>query len=507
MILDPRKRRALRTDIADRTALVALIGLLLASCDAIPVRTPTTTSRAAGAAPFGTGVAVTATGSPPAPASATQPTPLVSSSSSARTRYALSVHFDYMSHHLSVEQVATYVNSSSQDLAELLFVVESNRQPNVFRLTGLAWAGGQAVAGYALDGALLRVPLPASLRPGQAVTLSLSYELSLPAQASPFGYTPRQTNLGDWYPFVPPYTADRGWLIHEPGAIGEHLVYDVADYQVEIVLAGPMTGIEIAAGGVMSRTDHGVLCYQLPAARSFAWSASHEYRVLTEQAGATTVVAYVLPEHQVAGEAMLQAVASALAIYSERFVPYPYAGLTVVESEFPDGMEYHGLFFLGQEYLADYDGGPQGYLTAIAVHETAHQWWYGLTGNDQAIAPWLDEALATYSELLFYETAYPDLTDWWWSFRVRRFNPTGWVNSAITDHAGFRPYVDAVYLRGAMFLDGLRKAMGDERFFAFLQAHARQGELNQMTTADFFNLLPAHTEADLKPLISEYFGP
>ncbi len=335
----------------------------------------------------------------------------------------------------------------------------------------------------------------------------MSYELSLPAQAAPFGYTPRQTNLGDWYPFVPPYTADRGWLIHEPGAIGEHLVYDVADYQVEIVLAGPMTDIEIAAGGVMSQTDHGVLRYQLPAARSFAWSASHEYRVLTGQAGATTVVAYVFPEHQVAGEAMLRAVASALAIYSQRFVPYPYAGLIVVESEFPDGMEYHGLFFLGQEYLAGYDGGPQGYLTAIAVHETAHQWWYGRVGNDQAITPWLDEALATYSELLFYETAYPGLTDWWWSFRVRRFNPTGWVNSAIYDHAGFRPYVDAVYLRGAMFLDGLRKAMDDEPFFTFLQAYARQGELNQMTTADFFNLLPAHTESNLKPLISEYFKP
>ncbi len=164
MILDLRKCRVMRINIADRAALVALIGLLLASCDAIPVHSPTTTSRAAGAAPSGTGVAVTATGSPPAPASATRPAPLVSSSSSARTRYALSVHFDYMSHHLSVEQVATYVNSSSQRLSELLFVVEPNRQPNVFRLTGLAWADGQAVGDYALDGALLRVPLPASLR-------------------------------------------------------------------------------------------------------------------------------------------------------------------------------------------------------------------------------------------------------------------------------------------------------------------------------------------------------
>jgi hypothetical protein len=403
--------------------------------------------------------------------------------------------------------VVTYVNASSQDVDELVFIVEPNRQPGVFHLTGLAWADGQVVGDYALDGALLRVPLPAPLAPGQAVTLSLSYELNLPAQAAPFGYTSRQTNLGDWYPFVPPYDAQRGWLVYEPGAIGEHLVYDVADYQVEIVPVGSTTDVVIAAGGAIGSTDDEGIRYQLDAARSFAWSASHEVQVISKQAGPTTVMAYVFPEHQVAGEAALQAVARALSIYAERFAPYPYTALTMVESEFPDGREYDGLFFLGQEYFADYGGDAQGYLIPIAVHEAAHQWWYGLVGNDQATEPWLDEALATYSELLFYETVYPHLVDWWWEFRVKRFNPAGWVNSTIYDHGDFRSYVDAVYLRGALFLDELRRQMGDEAFFAFLRDYARQGELNQMTAADFFNLLPAHTEANLKPLISEYFKP
>jgi aminopeptidase N len=96
----------------------------------------------------------------------------------------------------------------------------------------------------------------------------------------------------------------------------------------------------------------------------------------------------------------------------------------VVEAGFADGMEYDGLYFLGREYFAAYDGTPQNYLTALAAHETAHQWWYGLVGNDQALEPWLDEALCTYSELLFYEAVYPDLVDWWWTFRVNRFQPS-----------------------------------------------------------------------------------
>jgi len=42
-------------------------------------------------------------------------------------------------------------------------------------------------------------------------------------------------------------------------------------------------------------------------------------------------------------------------------------------------------------------GGP--FLDVITQHETAHQWFYSLVGNDQAHDPWLDEALATWSQL------------------------------------------------------------------------------------------------------------
>ena len=73
-------------------------------------------------------------------------------------------------------------------------------------------------------------------------------------------------------------------------------------------------------------------------------------------------------------------------------------------------------------------------------------------------AVWLDESLATYSELLFYQRQYPGEVDWWWNYRVKRFNPTGWVNTTIYDYAAFRPYVNAVYLRGALFMQALRRA-------------------------------------------------
>jgi aminopeptidase N len=39
----------------------------------------------------------------------------------------------------------------------------------------------------------------------------------------------------------------------------------------------------------------------------------------------------------------------------------------------------------------------------VIVHEIAHQWWYGLVGNNQTSNAWIDEGLAEYSTLLFYD--------------------------------------------------------------------------------------------------------
>ncbi len=88
-------------------------------------------------------------------------------------------------------------------------------------------------------------------------------------------------------------------------------------------------------------------------------------------------------------------------------------------------MEYDGLYYLGESYYRQYKGEPLSYLVAIAAHETAHQWFYGVVGNDPAIEPWLDEALATYSELLYYQRYFPESANDWWTFRVDAYSPSG----------------------------------------------------------------------------------
>jgi aminopeptidase N len=238
-----------------------------------------------------------------------------------------------------------------------------------------------------------------------------------------------------------------------------------------------------------------------------------DYAVQTTTVGAVTINSYFFPYDQKAGEQVLQDTAAALELYSRLFMPYPHSSLSVVEADFLDGMEYDGLFFLSRGFFNLYDGTPQGYLTFIAAHETAHQWWYGIVGNDQALEPWLDEAICTYMEHIFYENVYAayetstgeSIVDWWWYYRVNFYDPTGWVDGSIYDFNLFRPYRDAVYLNGAKFLQNLRTVVGDEAFFAFLKDYASREAYHIATADDFFAILNDHTSKDLDGLLAKYF--
>ena len=292
--------------------------------------------------------------------------------------------------------------------------------------------------------------------------------------------------------------------MREEAFFGEHLAYDMAEFTVEIQLVNSRD--MVLAASSTPEIDGDIYRYHLTPARNFAWTVSPLYLEQETQVGEVLVKSYSFPYHPQADGPALEDTAKALKIFSELFGPYPHKALTVVEADFLDGMEYDGLIFLSHAFYDYYTGDPQSNLSIIAAHEVAHQWWYGLVGNDQALEPWLDEALSTFSEIYFYETAYPDLTDWWWENRIYFHNPQGWVDSTIYEAAGFYPYRDAVYLRGALFLGELRDLMGEEEYLEFLRAYLEQFRYRQASGDDFFNLLSEYTSADLSGLIGTYFS-
>jgi len=131
------------------------------------------------------------------------------------------------------------------------------------------------------------------------------------------------------------------------------------------------------------------------------------------------------------------------------------------------------------------------------THELAHEWWYALVSNDQAQAPWLDEAFASYAE----EAAGAQRRPW-----CRR--PGRGARLVTRDTAYFRRHHYAgyglVYAEGACLLDVLRRRMGHAVFDAALRSYALANRYGWSTAAEFRAAMDAASPVPLDDLWRRY---
>jgi hypothetical protein len=431
----------------------------------------------------------------------------------ARPYYTIYATVDYDGHTVEVDQSITYPNQTGVSLNEIVLAVEPMLYGNAFYLSAIS-VNGALVTNYSLVTHRLTVPLSTPLAPGRQLTLVLEYDLNVPVKqkANTFGWLSYQTNLTDWYPFVVPYDASAGWLIYDFMPFGEHLVYDSADFDINLrfvdslALSGVEGSAPIIAAPALAESNGEWTRYRLNGARTFALSMSREFFVSESAVGSVVTRSYYFAGHEDAGAKMSFVGTQVIGLFEPIFAPYPYPVINVVELDYNDGQEYDGLCFLSSGFYEAYNGTSQNNLVVLGVHEMAHNWWFGLVGNDQAMEPWLDEAMSVYSERIFFEYTNPGIVDWWWQFRVNYFGPSGWVDTDIYNGGAFRDYTDAVYFNGATFLEDLRVRIGDQAFYAFLKDYAGQMSHRRATANDFFTILRQHTKADISDLIAAYFA-
>ena len=421
---------------------------------------------------------------------------------SSDTLYNLTAVLDWTARTVHTEQHIEFRNDTGVELYEIVFNVDANRDPGVFSLQQIGSDKQKVISDYVLDNTCLSVRLSQPLHPDESITLSLKFDLAIPFIRSGYrwghlgylGYSMRQVNLGMWFPLVSVFDPDVGWVTPQFHSVGEHFVLRQADFTVELSVIGADNGLRVAGPGKMTRLDNHTWRFELDGAREMAFSISPDFRTLsTVTASGVKVELFYLPDSvQTSLQAprhALQTAADALTLFENLYGPYPYPRLTIVEGDFPDGMEFSGLVFVSGDWFRAWQGVPNDWLTIITAHEVSHQWWYAQVGNDQGDAPYLDEALATYSEALFFEHYYPEYVDWWWGFRVQAYGPQGFVDTAIYEYEWVREYLNAVYLRGALMMDALRSDLGDEAFLAWLRGYVQQMKGHVANPTDFWGTL------------------
>jgi hypothetical protein len=428
------------------------------------------------------------------------------SASNAIPRYDFAVAFDYPRHRLEAVQRVTVPNTFGASVPDIVFNVPAAHKPGVFTLHSVEIDG--VPLKHQLDGTTLRVPLGQPLSPDESVTLTLDFTVRVPELLDPpsfadanLAYTGEALMAGYWYPVLAPHRSGPGWLVTPWYPIGDPFVSESADYTA-IITATP--GVTLVSGGDVNRAGN-VWRYNLPRARTFGFIASPFYQTLSLTSAGKTYEVSVMPRHAALAPITLQTLIKAERLFAALYGPYPYRALRAAEFSGPWSMESAGFFVLGAAEFDDYDGTNRNRLIRVTAHETSHQWWYGVVGNDQLREPWLDESLARFNELRYFEAFAPRDVVWWWNTVIGATQPSRPLNSPSSAFTRHGAYLDSIYNQGARYLDLLRTRLGAEIFNAFLRDLYQHSMFRLITADDFFEILSSHTRLSQRVLKGRFF--
>ena len=425
--------------------------------------------------------------------------------------YVLNVTLDYENGLIHAQERIEFLNPTRTYLEQIQFSVPPAHRAGALEFKDARIFGAKQPLDFKLEGTVLTVKLPGSLPPDKGIAMTFDFVVKVPLQeiASGIGGDdtsrgPLSLTAGHWYVVLPPYK-ENGWDLPNYVPVGDPYTSELADFEVNILAP---ENVIIAGGGDESR-DGRLWRYSLKKARLFAFAASPSFQVDQIEQDGITYIHYSYPQHRKVTDSLLFTAQRAVALFSELYGPYPYKTLRIVETGRMQGQEYSAMIGIGTILYGGYPGhGAKHDLIATVVHEISHQWWFNVVGNDQVRTPWLDESFARMAELKFYRRYYTQLdVDWWYNYFIENKRPpAGAIDLTIYDYPDTKAYVDAIYKRGFLFLNNLRKTIGDHAFDAAMRDYY-QKESYKVTTQDaFFDAIAAQTAEDISPLVQGYFA-
>jgi hypothetical protein len=337
---------------------------------------------------------------------------------------------------------------------------------------GTVKVDGTAVAATR-SGQTITVPLGGVLPSGGTVTIVVPFRATLRSTTGGDSWLfTRANGITDMYRWVP--WISRATAFSRPN-FGDPFVTPVSprvtlrlhtDVPTKVVVNGVRTAV--SADGLTSS-------WTLVNVRDVVVNAASDYRTLGQQVGDTAVRVHTRPGQP--ASSILSAAVNAITKLEAKLGPYPWRVLRIVQSAGGLGMEGPGVVWIPA-------GVAPGNLRYLVMHEVAHQWFYGLVGNDQAREPFADEAITDMVARYLTGTR-----------RASRCT-TGALDRSIYAYSS-GCYYERIYIQGGNLLDDTRRSMGTSLFFATLRRYLADHRWELVHTRTLLDALDAATARDL----------
>ncbi len=444
-----------------------------------------------------------------------------------KTEYDIALDFNAADYSFNAKQKVSYYNCTGAILKNVKFHLypqffEEGFEQKVVPNTqyNQAYPHGKSYASFNIDSlmvngqaqtvqysgecdGILSVDLFSSLLPEERVEIAINYNFSLGNCLHRFGYGENTINVCNFYPVV---------CVYENGAFDEHGYHpngdpfysDVSNYSVTVTTDPQYT---VVASG--QRSDEKIsnnkktTTFKALMVRDFGLVLSSKFNVISQKQDDINVEYYYFDDENAAQS--LKAGVDAIKTFSSKFGQYPYANFCIVKADFIyGGMEYPNMIMISSD-IKNLDD----YLNVI-VHETAHQWWYGLVGNNEYVYPWLDEALTEYSTLLFYDynsgynLTHKDMIninhDNYLLFTTVYEDVLGSLDTsmrAVDEYPTEPEYTYCTYVKGVLMFDSVYNLIGEKAFISSLGQYYNNCKYKNATPDD---LISAFNKASGKDL-------
>jgi hypothetical protein len=422
----------------------------------------------------------------------------------------------------------TFVNSTGEAQEEIFFRLYPNAVEYGDGNMTLSPAGisGQTVTPEpSVEDTVTGFKLPEPLAAGASLTVSLNFLTTIPTDPprsyGMFAYQAATDTyaLAHWLPLLAGYDPVSGWNLDPLSVNGDPVFTNAALFDVElqspadlkVVTTGSEVGLETYNDFVRHHFVSGPV-------RDFVMAADSNYESKSVQVGDTLVTSWYNPNHEEGGSNVLNEGAQALTFYNQVFGEYPYSTMDLVEVDLGNGaggVEFPQIMFIGSDYYGSnlVTQTIPDFLEFIVVHEVAHQWWYGLVGNDQYIHAFTDEGMANYSSILYFVDQYgPEVAtqqadiNLELPYLMMLFTEGDEIVDQPTDaFPNSGTYGTTIYGKGALGFQAINQAIGDDAFFAGLKDYVAQERFGVALPEDLKNSWEQASGQDLTDLWRHWF--